>query len=146
MKQRFRVGGMSCAACSAHVEKSVSAVQGVSEVQVNLLAGSMTVQYDEAVCSAQKIIAAVQSGGYTAEAEGEKGASAAPAAPQKDELAEMKTRIVVSFVFLIVLMVFSMGPMLGLPLPGFVRGEKNAFALALTQLLLTLPIVFINRK
>ena len=49
MKQRFRVGGMSCAACSAHVEKSVSAVPGVSEVQVNLLAGSMAVQYDETV-------------------------------------------------------------------------------------------------
>ena len=63
-----------------------------------------------------------------------------------DELREMKTRIVVSAVFLIILMVFSMGPMLGLPLPAFVSGTENAFALALVQFLLTLPIVFINRK
>ena len=66
MKQRFRVGGMSCAACSAHVEKSVRAVPGVSEVQVNLLAGSMTVAYDETACDAQRIIRAVEGGGYTA--------------------------------------------------------------------------------
>ena len=147
MKQRFRVGGMSCAACSAHVEKSVSAVPGVSEVQVNLLAGSMAVQYDETVCDAQKIIHAVESGGYTAAADDGKQ-QAAPAQDPKanDELREMKTRIVVSAVFLIILMVFSMGPMLGLPLPAFVSGTENAFALALVQFLLTLPIVFINRK
>ena len=67
MKQRFRVGGMSCAACSAHVEKSVGAVPGVTTVQVNLLAGSMAVEYDETACDSAKIIAAVESGGYTAE-------------------------------------------------------------------------------
>ncbi|MDO4269402.1 MAG: heavy metal translocating P-type ATPase [Eubacteriales bacterium] len=146
MKQRFRVGGMSCAACSAHVEKSVAAVPGVSEVQVNLLAGSMAVRYDEAVCGAREIIAAVTAGGYTAVVDD--GGNQTPAnAPQaNDELDEMKTRIIVSFVFLAVLMYFSMGPMVGLPLPPFVSGMKNAFALALVQLLLTLPIVFINRK
>ena len=147
MKQRFRVGGMSCAACSAHVEKSVSAVPGVSEVQVNLLAGSMAVQYDETVCDAQKIIHAVESGGYTAAADDGKQQAAPVQDPKaNDELREMKTRIVVSAVFLIILMVFSMGPMLGLPLPAFVSGTENAFALALVQFLLTLPIVFINRK
>ncbi len=67
MKKRFRVGGMSCAACSSHVEKSVSAVPGVSEVQVNLLAGSMSVQFDETLCDDTQIINAVVSGGYTAE-------------------------------------------------------------------------------
>ena len=61
MKQRFRVGGMSCAACSAHVEKSVGAVPGVTTVQVNLLAGSMAVEYDETACDSAKIIAAVES-------------------------------------------------------------------------------------
>nr|WP_297171147.1 heavy metal translocating P-type ATPase [uncultured Agathobaculum sp.] len=147
MKQRFRVGGMSCAACSAHVEKSVAAVPGVSEVQVNLLAGSMAVQYDEGMCDAQQIIHAVESGGYTAAIDDGRQQAAPAQNPQaEDELHEMKTRILVSAVFLIILMYFSMGPMVGLPLPGFVSGTNNAFALALVQFLLTLPICIINRK
>ena len=85
MKQRFRVGGMSCAACSAHVEKSVAAVPGVSEVQVNLLAGSMTVQYDESACDARKIIQAVESGGYTASIDDGKQQSAPAQSPQADD-------------------------------------------------------------
>ena len=147
MKQRFRVGGMSCAACSAHVEKSVSAVPGVSMVQVNLLAGSMTVEYDEAVCDAGKIIAAVVSGGYTAAVDDGKQQSAPAQGAQADEaLGEMKKRIIVSAVFMIVLMYFSMGEMIGLPLPSYAAGMDGMFALALTELVLTIPIVLINRK
>ena len=147
MKQRFRVGGMSCAACSAHVEKSVSAVPGVSTVQVNLLAGSMTVEYDEAVCDAGKIIAAVVSGGYTAAVDDGKQQSAPAQSAQADEaLGEMKKRIIVSAVFMIVLMYFSMGEMIGLPLPSYAAGMDGMFALALTELVLTIPIVLINRK
>lgn len=147
MKQRFRVGGMSCAACSAHVEKSVSAVPGVSTVQVNLLAGSMTVEYDEAVCDAGKIIAAVVSGGYTAAVDDGKQQSAPAQGAQADEaLSEMKKRIIVSAVFMIVLMYFSMGEMIGLPLPSYAAGMDGMFALALTELVLTVPIVLINRK
>ncbi len=147
MKQRFRVGGMSCAACSAHVEKSVSAVPGVSTVQVNLLAGSMTVEYDEAVCDAEKIIAAVVSGGYTAAVDDGKQQSAPAQSVQADEtLGEMKKRIIVSAVFMIVLMYFSMGEMIGLPLPPYAAGMDGMFALALTELVLTIPIVLINRK
>ena len=147
MKQRFRVGGMSCAACSAHVEKSVSAVPGVSTVQVNLLAGSMTVEYDEAVCDAEKIIAAVVSGGYTAAVDDGKQQSAPAQDAQADEaLGEMKKRIIVSAVFMIVLMYFSMGEMIGLPLPSYAAGMDGMFALALTELVLTIPIVLINRK
>ena len=147
MKQRFRVGGMSCAACSAHVEKSVSAVPGVSTVQVNLLAGSMAVEYDEAVCDAGKIIAAVVSGGYTAAVDDGKQQSAPAQSAQADEaLGEMKKRIIVSAVFMIVLMYFSMGEMIGLPLPSYAAGMDGMFALALTELALTIPIVLINRK
>jgi len=143
MKQRFRVGGMSCAACSAHVEKSVSGVPGVSQVQVNLLSGSMNVVYNEKVCGAEQIIEAVASGGYSAEPDnGQKTASA----ETTDDVAEMKKRIIVSAIFLVVLMIFSMGPMLGLPLPGFLSGGEHAFALTLLQLILTLPIIIINRK
>ena len=147
MKQRFRVGGMSCAACSAHVEKSVSAVPGVSGVQVNLLAGSMAVEYDENACDAQTIIKAVESGGYTAAVDDGRQTSAPAQSPQADEaLKEMKTRIIVSAIFMLVLMYFSMGEMVGLPLPSYAAGMDGMFNLALTELLLTLPIVVINRK
>jgi len=146
MKKRFRVGGMSCAACSAHVEKSVSSVPGVSSVQVNLLAGSMAVEYDESVCDEPQIIKAVESGGYTASSDEGKTASRAAPAQDDGELKEMKTRIIVSFIFLVVLMIISMGPMLGMPLPSFISGEHHPFTFALLQLVLTLPIVVINRK
>ena len=148
MKQRFRVGGMSCAACSAHVEKSVSAVPGVSSVQVNLLAGSMAVEYDEGACDAAKIIAAVESGGYTAAVDDGKQQKSAPAQGEQvdHDLAEMKKRIIVSAVFMIVLMYFSMGEMIGLPLPSYAAGMDGMLNLALTELILTLPIVIINRK
>ena len=147
MKQRFRVGGMSCAACSAHVEKSVGAVPGVTTVQVNLLAGSMAVEYDETACDSAKIIAAVESGGYTAEVDDGKQQAAPAQGEQVDEaLHEMKKRIIVSAVFMVVLMYFSMGEMVGLPLPSYAAGMDGMFALALTELVLTLPIVIINRK
>lgn len=147
MKQRFRVGGMSCAACSAHVEKSVGAVPGVTTVQVNLLAGSMAVEYDETACDSAKIIAAVESGGYTAEVDDGKQQVAPAQGEQVDEaLHEMKKRIIVSAVFMVVLMYFSMGEMVGLPLPSYAAGMDGMFALALTELVLTLPIVIINRK
>lgn len=144
VKQHFRVGGMSCAACSAHVEKSVAGVAGVANVQVNLLAGSMAVTYDETVCDDAQIIEAVKSGGYTAAVS--EGQTVQTPTEIDDNLREMKTRIIFSAVFLIILMYFSMGPMLGIPQPGFVTGMENAFTLALIQLLLTLPIVLINRK
>lgn len=147
MKQHFRVGGMSCAACSAHVEKSVGAVPGVTTVQVNLLAGSMAVEYDETACDSAKIIAAVESGGYTAEVDDGKQQAAPAQGEQVDEaLHEMKKRIIVSAVFMVVLMYFSMGEMAGLPLPSYAAGMDGMFALALTELVLTLPIVIINRK
>lgn len=145
MKKQFHVGGMSCASCSAHVEKDVGALAGVCSVQVNLLAGSMAVDYDEAACTEQDIIRAVHGGGYTASLK-QQVRTEQPAAAEDDEMKQMKARIIVSFVFLAILMVFSMGPMVGLPLPAFVSGAENAFALALVQLLLTLPIVVVNRK
>lgn len=107
----------------------------------------MTVEYDEAVCDAGKIIAAVVSGGYTAAVDDGKQQSAPAQGAQADEaLGEMKKRIIVSAVFMIVLMYFSMGEMIGLPLPSYAAGMDGMFALALTELVLTVPIVLINRK
>lgn len=144
MKKQFDVGGMSCAACSAHVEKSVRAVAGVSDVQVNLLAASMAVEYDEAAASPEQIVAAVRKGGYSAK---EKSASSGAGKSTQDaELRQMKTRIIVSFAFLALLMYVAMGPMVGLPLPSILSGTEHAFALVLVQLVLTLPIVIVNRK
>lgn len=146
MEQHFNVTGMSCAACSAHVEKAVSGLSGVQSVQVNLLAGSMKVEFDPDRTDDQAIIQAVVHAGYGASVKGKPQPDAAPAPGGVDELAEMKRRIVVSFLFLALLMIVSMGHMIGIPLPPFLEGAENAASFALTQFLLTLPIVLVNRK
>ena len=139
MKLKFDITGMTCAACSARVEKVSAAVPGVSRVEVNLLAGKLTVEADSDV-SAQ-IEAAVVSAGYGI-AKPQQKKSAAPA---EDALQEMKRRIIGSFLFLGVLMYFAMGHMVGLPMPGWYHGAENAVVAALLQLLLTLPVVYLNR-
>ncbi len=147
MIQHFNVTGMSCAACSAHVEKAVGALPGVRQVQVNLLAGSMKVEYDEAVLTDPAIVQAVVDGGYGASVKGKAKAAAAPeqADPNAD-LKEMQRRIAVSFGFLALLMYVSMGHMIGAPLPAVLTGGENMMSFALTQFLLTLPICIVNKK
>ena len=149
MKQTFNVTGMTCSACSAHVEKAVSKVEGVVSVSVNLLSNSMQVDYDEAVVLANEIIAAVVASGYGAslpQKAGEKSAAPRREDTMAEELRQMKHRLVWSFVFLIPLFYISMGHMMGAPLPGFLVGMENALAFAFTQLLLTLPIMYLNDK
>ena len=151
MKQQFNVTGMSCAACSAHVEKAVRALPGMQDVQVNLLAGSMTTVYAEDQLTDQDIVQAVVHAGYGASVRSQNtkaptAESAATTETGEQELRVMWHRIVISFVFLIVLMYVSMGSMVGLPLPAFLAGAENASNFALTQLLLTLPIVIVNKK
>ena len=146
-KQKFNITGMTCSACSAHVEKAVNKLEGVSAT-VNLLSNSMTAEYDEGAVSPQDIIAAVTASGYGASLPAEKG-KAAPAQREDamgQELSSMKSRLIWSFVFLIPLFYISMGHMMGAPLPGFLLGHENAVAFGLTQLLLTLPIMYINDK
>ncbi len=145
MEQQFHVTGMSCAACSAHVEKAVSAITGVQLVQVNLLAGSMKVGFDSEQTDENAIIKAVIDAGYGASVKG-KQAVTSQASDDHTELAEMQRRIITSFVFLAILMLVSMGHMVGIPLPSFLEGRENAAVFALTQLLLTLPIVIVNKK
>ena len=150
MKQKFDVTGMTCSACSAHVEKSVRKLPGVRQVAVNLLANSMVVDYDEDALSEGQIVEAVKAGGYGAVPHPAAGAAqkAAPARenPAAQEAAGMRRRLIGSICFLIPLMYVSMGHMMGLPLPGFLVGTENALSFALTQLLLTLPIIYLNRK
>lgn len=147
-KERYNVGGMTCSACSAHVEKAVSKVNGVSKVEVNLLTNSMTVEYNTDLCTRNDIITAVEQGGYTASLpnpeKAAKGKTESPAELRKKEFAVMKKRLIWSIIFLVPLFYISMGHMMGAPLPSFFHGAENALTFAFTQFLLTIPIVLIN--
>lgn len=160
MKEKFDVTGMTCSACSSRVEKCVSKLEGVDEVSVNLLTNSMQVKYDEKIIKEQGIIDAVVHAGYGASpAENDNGFGSSVLAehsegspgenrknPVQEHLEYMKKRTFWSFVFLIPLMYVSMGHMIGVPLPGFLHGTVNAVAFAMTQFLLCLPVLYINRK
>ncbi len=157
-KEKFDITGMSCVACSARVTKAVEKVAGTQDVNVNLLTNSMQLSYDESATSAAAIIAAVEDAGYGAAVHG--GGSAAPASgaaiadPVKKGIAEMKHRLIWSIVFLIPTMYIAMHGMFerlfGLPVPDGVRalfdGPENAIVFAFSQLLLVLPIMYLNRK
>lgn len=146
MKQKFDVTGMTCSACSAHVEKSVNCLSGVNAVNVNLLQNSMVVEYDENILNDLDIIKAVIGGGYGASVKGENKAKDTGKNVAVEEMKAMKMRLIVSFIFLIPLMYISMGSMVGLTLPPFLEGHENAVSFALTQLLLVLPVMYVNRK
>ena len=150
MKEKYDVTGMTCSACSSRVEKCVANLDGVKEVSVNLLTNSMQVEYDEQNLSSQKIIEEVKKAGYGASLSGaENQASAKMDQPKENpieiQMHQMKMRTIWSFVFLIPLMYVSMGHMIGLPLPGFLAGTENAVGFALTQFLLCIPVIVINR-
>ena len=143
MKIKFRVTGMTCAACSARVEKVSASVPGVERAEVNLLSGTMQVEAGS-MDVVSGIVRAVSEAGYSAEVFGEKP-QPAQQTPAEDALKQMRQRVAWSFVFLIILMYFTMGHMLGLPAPGWYHGIQNAMVAGLTQLLLTLPVVYLNR-
>lgn len=151
MKQKFKVDGMTCSACSAHVEKAVSGLEGVCSVNVNLLGGSMVAEYDEKTADMGTILAAVEKAGYHASVPGERAEGSVEArteatASMLDELSSMKRRFLISLVFLLPLFYLSMGHMMGLPIPMVFHGSENALAFALTQFLLLLPIAYVNDK
>ncbi len=135
---KFEVSGMTCAACSARVEKVTGAVAGVQKAEVNLLAGKMTVEADSDVT--QKIELAVREAGYGICVA---GAQKKVRQGTDDPLREMKKRIIGSGIFLVILMYFTMGHMIGLPLPAWYH--HSPMTAALLQFLLTLPVVYLNR-
>ena len=143
MQEKFVVTGMTCAACSAHVEKAVSQLQGVDSVAVNLMLGSMLVDYDPAQVTAQAIVSAVENGGYGAKpaADAEKQDTRRA---QEEALGRMRRRLVWSIVCLVPLFYISMGHMMGLPLPAFLTRSHLTHALA--QLMLCVPILILNRS
>lgn len=144
MKTRFSVTGMSCAACSANVERTVRRLPGVREVSVNLLAASMSVVYDERAVAPDEIAAAVVGIGYGAVPLSEKRAPAV--APAEGEERGRRARLIASLGLLLVLMYVAMGGMIGLPMPPFLVGMENALLSAALQFLLCLPILVLNRR
>lgn len=143
MEQKYNVTGMTCAACSARVEKVTCKVPGVKSADVNLLAGTMSVEADRDVSAA--IIQAVQEAGYDAGLAGAAAPRKTEKASEDKTLREMKRRIIGSAVCLVVLMYFTMGHMVGAPLPHWYHGMENALVGALLQFFLTLPVVYLNR-
>lgn len=163
-KETYDVTGMSCSACSSHVEKAVSKLEGMDKVTVNLLTNSMQVEYDENRLNNTAIEQAVEKAGYGASLRQEKGnapqsvqsavKTESPADLQKKEQEQMKKRLIWSIILLIPLMYVSMGHMiynwLGVGMPPFtmkyLHGAQNALTYSFTQFLLVLPILIINKK
>ena len=158
-QDKFDVGGMTCAACQAHVDRAVSKLDGVQSVAVNLLAGSMLVDYDPAQVTPDDICTAVDRAGYSASpvsagteavpggsAQARSGAAHMESPTKKLEAAAsaMRARLIVSIVFLIPLFYIGMGHMLGWPLPSVFTDHTHSMTLALTELVLLIPIVYVN--
>ena len=135
----YRVTGMSCAACSARVEKAVAAVEGVSSCNVNLLLNTLTV---DGTAAENDIIRAVEAAGYGASRNGAVEKSEKKEEFVDTETPKLKRRLVTSLVFLAVLMTLSMGHMVGLTMPGWM----NPMAQGLTQLLLTTVVLILNGR
>lgn len=147
-KERYAVTGMTCSACSAHVQKAVAAVPGVHSVQVNLLQNNMTVEFEEAKTTPETIFAAVKKAGYGAAPLSESGMAAAPTGgtPIVSAHAE-RNRLIWSIVFLIPLFYIGMGHMINIfPLPSVLKGHSSMMLIALIELVLVTPILFLNRK
>ncbi|MFA5046637.1 MAG: heavy metal translocating P-type ATPase, partial [Paludibacter sp.] len=148
--EKFDVTGMTCSSCVAHVEKSVTKLEGVKTVNVNLLTNSMTVIFDEQNLNAVSIEKSVEDAGYEAHVREVASAAKTTSTPKINfvqlEQDEMKMRWWISLVFLVPLLYISMGYMLGLPYPHAFHATENALLFAFTQFLLTLPIAFVNKK
>ena len=156
-KETFNVTGMTCSACAARVERAVKKIEGTADVSVNLLTNTMTLAYDEAAANPAAIIAAVEDAGYGASVKAAPGAQNAAAktdgasAPEK-EIRAMRSRLLISILFLLPTMYIAMSHMLsmwGVPYPaGFADifwGAENALTFALAQFVLILPIMYVNR-
>ena len=153
MKKTFAVTGMTCASCQAAVTRSVERLDGVSDVNVNLLTGTMTVDLDPELQTETAVLAAVEKAGYgiSLVGGGESSRKAGRRAERQKLVEErekeerlMRRRLLSSAVLLIPLMWLSMGPMLGLPLPSFLTGHENAVGYALLQMVFALPVLLIN--
>ncbi len=141
MTKQFAVTGMTCAACSAHVERAVAQLPGVQSAAVNLMLGRLNASYDENQVTSQQIIDAVIRAGYGAREADE--SDLAPDKQQDEVVQRMGRRLLWSVICLVPLFYISMGHMMGLPVPGVFH--ENHLAMALTELALVIPILILNR-
>lgn len=142
--KKYDIEGMTCASCVANVTKAVQKLDGVNDVNVNLMTNSMKVQYDDEKVSDDEIINSVKNIGYGASLRGVKKEEE-PEDFYKREI-HMKHRLISSVIFMVILMYISMGSMIGLPQISGLSGEKNLANFAFTQFLLALPVIYINRE
>lgn len=149
MRETFDITGMTCAACASHVQKAASGVAGVTSANVNLLKNSMELDYDGTQATATAVIDAIEKAGYGAlrrnKTKGSEQNAERPSDVAVRAVAEKKHQLIISIIFSIPLFYVAMGPMFGWPLPPILSGSKNLMVLALTQLLLCVPILFVNR-
>ena len=150
MKETFDVTGMTCSACSAHIEKSLAKAPGVEKVAVNLLANRMIVEFDQTKLTVQDISRLVDDSGYGATPVSQPKSAAKTTAPRENvmqkEAEEKRKQFWYSLLFLLPLFYISMGSMFDFPLPSWLAGMHNVLPFAFTQFLLTLPIVYFNRN
>lgn len=147
-KQLLDITGMSCSACSSRIEKVVNKMQGVEQMNVNLLKNNAHVTFDESVVDENEIIARIEKLGFGASVHAA-GAAAAPVSQQDtaaQEMAEMKQRLIGSLIFAGLVFYQHMGRMWGWPLPSFILGQENELINALLQMLWCIPVLFIDRK
>lgn len=151
--EKFNIGGMTCAACQANVEKCVRKLDGTKEAEVSLISNQLKITYDENLLDENKIANAINEIGYTVnngnQENADKSDKKSDFEKRKElslkEIKSMKNRLISSCVLLIILMYIAMGSMLSLPIPSILTGVENSLINALLQLLLTIPIIIINK-
>ena len=147
MKTLLNISGMTCSACSNHVEKAIKKVDGVKRAEVNLLKNNATVEYDENVCSKQQIIEAVIKAGYGAKQVNDKENNKTKELTIKSNDENSLSKLIVSLILLLVLMYFSMGNMMwNFPSPAIFDHAKNPMGFALLHFVLVIPILFIYKR
>lgn len=146
MKSNYDIKGMHCSSCSSSIERAISKLDGVKEVNVNLLTNSMTVDHEVSITD-RIIIDKVEKLGFSASVQGNENNIYIDSKENEvdDEIKSMKTRLIISFAFMLPLMYIAMGHMVGLPVPNIFIGDKNALIFALSQMFLTMPVMYVNR-
>lgn len=146
MKSNYDIKGMHCSSCSSSIERAISKLDGVKEVNVNLLTNSMTVDHEVSITD-RIIIDKVEKLGFSASVQGNENNIYIDSKENEvdDEIKSMKTRLIISFAFMLPLMYIAMGHMVGLPVPNIFIGDKNALIFALSQMFLTIPVMYVNR-
>ncbi len=146
--QEFQIEGMTCTACAAAIERNVSKMTGVESAVVNFTTENLVVKFDPDQVTIYAIIEVIEKLGYGASLAAEKGQDLQKQGPKKatdDQTDVIRRRLIFSLIFTLPLFYLAMGPMVGLPIPAFLAGEKNLLINAMTQMLLTLPVLYVNR-